>query len=197
MGKGIRYIDAGVSGGIWGLRDGFCIMLGGDPEDIRRIEPVLDTLSAPGGWAHCGPTGAGHYVKMVHNGVEYALMEAYGEGFELLRSSPYGESFRLEEIARLWNRGAVIRSWLLTLIESALAADPGLASIEGYIEDTGMGRWTLEEALRAGVSVPAIAGALFKRFQSRQEDIFSDKVVAALRKEFGGHPVIPKGEKNR
>jgi 6-phosphogluconate dehydrogenase len=147
----------------------------------------------PGGWAHCGPTGAGHYVKMVHNGIEYALMEAYGEGFELLRASPYGESFRLKEIAALWNRGAVVRSWLLSLIESSLAQDPDLDSIQGRIEDTGMGRWTLEEAVRMGVSVPGIAGALFKRFQSRQDEVFSDKIVAALRKEFGGHPVMQKG----
>jgi 6-phosphogluconate dehydrogenase len=193
MEKGIRYIDAGVSGGIWGLKNGFCIMLGGDLADIEHIAPVLDSLAVPGGWAHCGPTGAGHYVKMVHNGIEYALMEAYGEGFELLRASPYFESFRLGEIAALWNRGAVVRSWLLSLIESSLAQDPDLDSIQGYIEDTGMGRWTLEEAVRTGVSVPGIAGALFKRFQSRQDEVFSDKIVAALRKEFGGHPVMQKG----
>ncbi|MHB9029255.1 MAG: phosphogluconate dehydrogenase (NAD(+)-dependent, decarboxylating) [Candidatus Latescibacterota bacterium] len=194
--KGLRYIDAGVSGGIWGLKNGFCIMLGGNPEDIRHIEPILRTLAAPGGYAHCGPTGAGHYVKMVHNGIEYGLMEAYGEGFEILKASPYQEMLQLDAIARLWNKGSVIRSWLLTLIESALDSDPNLASIEGYVDDTGAGRWTMQEAVASGVSAPAIAAALFRRFQSRQEDAFSDKLIAALRREFGGHPVAA-GKKNK
>jgi 6-phosphogluconate dehydrogenase len=187
--KGVQYVDAGISGGIWGLKNGFCIMLGGDVNDIRRIDPALKTLAAPGGYAHCGPTGAGHYVKMVHNGIEYALMEAYGEGFELLKSSPYGETLSLPDIARLWNNGSIIRSWLLSLVESALSSDPELSGIEGIISDNGTGRWTVEEAMKEGVAVPAIAAALFTRFQSRREDAFSGRLVAALRREFGGHPV--------
>lgn len=187
--KGVHYVDAGVSGGIWGLRNGFCIMLGGEAEDIERIEPALATLTAPGGYLHCGPTGAGHYVKMVHNGIEYALMESYGEGFELLKSSPYRETLSLPEIAHLWNNGSVIRSWLLSLVESSLAADPDLSALEGYVADTGAGRWTVEEAVESGVPAPAIAAALFRRFQSRRDDSFSDRLVAALRREFGGHAV--------
>ncbi|MFA6473216.1 MAG: decarboxylating 6-phosphogluconate dehydrogenase [Candidatus Latescibacterota bacterium] len=187
--KGIRYIDAGVSGGIWGVRDGFCIMLGGDSEDINHIAPILKTLAVKDGYAYCGPTGAGHFVKMIHNGIEYALMEAYGEGFELLKASPYHEYYKLDEIARLWNSGSVIRSWLLSLVESALLNDPDLDSIKGFVNDTGMGRWTVEEAVRLGVSAPIIAASLFKRFQSGQEDVFSNKVIAGLRKEFGGHQV--------
>jgi 6-phosphogluconate dehydrogenase len=188
-GKGIHYVDAGVSGGIWGMRNGFCIMLGGDDEDIRHIEPVLKTLAAPGGYAHCGPTGAGHYVKMVHNGIEYALMEAYGEGFELLNASPYSETLSLAEIARLWNNGSIIRSWLLSLVESTLAADPELSTLEGVVGDNGTGRWTVEEAMESRVAVPAIAAALFKRYQSGDENAFYDRLTAALRREFGGHPV--------
>jgi 6-phosphogluconate dehydrogenase len=188
--KNIRYIDAGVSGGVWGLKNGFCIMLGGNAVDIQRLEPILQTLAAPGGYRHCGPTGAGHFVKMVHNGIEYALMEAYGEGFEILKASPYQEVLQLDAIARLWNNGSVIRSWLLTLLESALSADPNLASIEGYVEDTGTGRWTVQEAVASGVSAPGITAALFARFDSRREDAFSDKIIAALRREFGGHPVV-------
>ncbi len=188
-GKGLHYVDAGVSGGIWGLGNGFCIMLGGDDEDIRRIDPALQTLAAPGGYSHCGPTGAGHYVKMVHNGIEYALMEAYGEGFELLKSSPYAETLSLPETARLWNNGSVIRSWLLTLVESALSSDPDLSTIEGVVRDNGTGRWTVEEALVSRVAVPAIAAALFRRYESCREDAFSNRLLAALRREFGGHPV--------
>ena len=187
--KGVRYIDAGVSGGIWGVREGFCIMLGGDSEDVNNIAPILQSLAGKDGYAYCGPTGAGHFVKMIHNGIEYALMEAYGEGFELLKASPYHEYYKLDEIANLWNHGSVIRSWLLSLVESAFRNDPDMDSIEGYVDDTGMGRWTVEEAVRLGVSAPAIAGALFKRFQSRQVDVFSDKVIAGLRREFGGHAV--------
>lgn len=195
--KGIGYIDAGVSGGIWGLRNGFCIMLGGGEEEINRIEPILRTLTPPGGYAHCGPTGAGHYVKMVHNGIEYALMEAYGEGFDLLHASPYRESLPLDEIARLWNTGSVIRSWLLSLIENALRSDPDLSSIEGHVDDSGAGRWTVQEAVEAGVAAPVIAQALFTRFRSREDDAFSNRVIAALRREFGGHPVQPRGSRQR
>ncbi len=190
--KGLKYIDAGVSGGIWGVRNGFCIMLGGEIEDIHMIDPVLRTLAAPEGYLHCGPTGAGHYVKMVHNGIEYALMEAYAEGFDLLKSSPYGEMLHLDNIAGLWNNGSVIRSWLLSLIETALRSDPDLSTITGHVEDSGMGRWTVQEAVDSGVSAPVIAQALFNRFRSRGDDLFSDKIIAALRREFGGHPVQEK-----
>lgn len=190
--KGIHYVDAGVSGGIWGLKIGYCIMVGGEKADFDHIEPLLKTLAPPDGYLYCGPTGAGHFVKMIHNGIEYAIMEAYGEGFELLKSSPYGESLELDRIAHLWNQGSVIRSWLLELLESALEKDPQLSEIKGYVEDSGEGRWTVQQAVESGVSAPAIAIALFKRFQSRQDDLFSDKVLAALRREFGGHAVVSK-----
>ena len=187
--KGIHYVDAGVSGGIWGLRMGYCVMIGGDESDFRAIEPLLKSLAAEEGYLYCGPTGAGHFVKMVHNGIEYAMMEAYGEGFELLKASPYGEKLDLAKIAHLWNRGSVIRSWLLELLEGIFEKDPDLSSIKGYVEDSGEGRWTVKEAVDMEVSVPVIALSLFKRFQSRKEDLFSDRILAALRREFGGHPV--------
>lgn len=188
--KGIHYVDAGVSGGIWGLKIGYCIMVGGDKPDFDHIEPLLKTLAPPDGYLYCGPTGAGHFVKMIHNGIEYAIMEAYVEGFELLKSSPYGENLELDKIAYLWNQGSVIRSWLLELLESALEKDPQLSEIKGYVEDSGEGRWTVQQAVESGVSAPAIALSLFKRFQSRQDDLFSDKILAALRREFGGHAVV-------
>lgn len=191
---GINYVDAGVSGGIWGLEVGYCTMVGGRKEDFKHIEPLLKTLAPEGGYMHCGPTGAGHYVKMVHNGIEYALMEAYGEGFELLKASRYGDELNLGDVASMWNRGSVVRSWLLELLESAFDKDPQLSSIKGYVEDSGEGRWTVQEAIDSGVSATAIAHAVFKRFQSRQQDIFSDKVLAALRNEFGGHAVKTSGD---
>lgn len=185
----IHYVDAGVSGGIWGLKVGYCLMVGGDEADFRHIEPILQTLAPTDGYLYCGPTGAGHFVKMVHNGIEYALMEAYGEGFEILKASPYGEHLHLGRVAHLWNQGSVVRSWLLELLESAFEKDPGLSGIQGYVEDSGEGRWTVQQAIETGVSATAVAHALFKRFQSRQMDVFSDKVIAALRKEFGGHAI--------
>lgn len=185
----IHYIDAGVSGGIWGLEIGYCTMIGGDKEDFKHIEPLLKTLAPKDGYMYCGPTGAGHFVKMVHNGIEYGIMEAYGEGFELLKASPYGDNLNFKEVAHLWNQGSVIRSWLLELLELAFEKDPQLESIKGYVDDSGEGRWTVQQAVELGVSAPAIAISLFKRFQSRQPDLFSDKVLAALRKEFGGHAV--------
>ena len=186
---GIHYVDVGVSGGVWGLEVGYCMMVGGDESDFRYIEPVLKTLAPEDGYLHCGSNGAGHFVKMVHNGIEYAIMEAYGEGFEMLKNSAYGERLNLGQVAHLWNQGSVIRSWLLELLESAFEKDPGLSSIKGYVEDSGEGRWTVQQAVEMGISAPTIALSLFKRFQSRQEDLFSDKVLAALRKEFGGHAV--------
>jgi len=187
---GIHYVDAGVSGGIWGLKVGYCTMIGGYETDFKHIESLLKTLAPPDGYIYCGSTGAGHFVKMIHNGIEYAIMEAYGEGFELLKSSPYGENLELDKVAHLWNQGSVVRSWLLELLESALGKDPQLEGIKGYVDDSGEGRWTVLQAVESGVSAPVIALSLFKRFQSRQDDLFSDKVLAALRNEFGGHAVV-------
>ena len=192
--KGIDYVDVGTSGGIWGLTEGYCLMVGGDKLIFDYIKPILKTLAPTEGYLYCGPAGAGHYVKMVHNGIEYALMEAYAEGFELMKASSYGESFNLSEVAALWNRGSVVRSWLLELIESALKKDAGLASIKGYVEDSGEGRWTVNEAVDIGVSIPAISASLFRRFRSRQDDSFGEKILAALRNEFGGHGVKGAGK---
>ncbi len=189
---GINYIDVGVSGGIWGLKEGYCLMVGGDKKIFEYIEPLLKTLAPPEGYLHCGPIGAGHFVKMIHNGIEYAMMEAYGEGFEMLVSSPYSQELNFAKLARLWNRGSVIRSWLLELLESAFSKEGRLESIRGYVEDSGEGRWTVKEAVDSGVSIPAISTALFRRFRSRQDDSFCEKVLAALRAEFGGHAVKKK-----
>ena len=165
-------------------------MVGGAEEDFARIEPLLKTLAPEDGYLYCGPTGSGHFVKMVHNGIEYGMMEAYGEGFEMLKASPYGDQLNFQAVAHLWNQGSVIRSWLLELLELAFGEDPDLSGIKGYVEDSGEGRLTVQEAVELGVSVPVIALALFKRFQSRQPDLFSDKVLAALRNQFGGHAVV-------
>jgi len=185
--RGLRFVDAGVSGGVWGRELGYCLMVGGAPEDVQRLEPVLRTLAPPDGYAHVGPPGAGHFVKMVHNAVEYGMLQAIGEGFELLHASEF--PLDLRQIAHLWNQGSVVRSWLMELAERAFAADPGLEGIRGYVEDTGYGRWTVQDAVERAVPVPAIALALFARFRSRQEDSFSARVVAALRQQFGGHAV--------
>ncbi|MFW6180468.1 MAG: phosphogluconate dehydrogenase (NAD(+)-dependent, decarboxylating) [Spirochaetota bacterium] len=186
---GIHYLDLGVSGGIWGLEVGYCSMVGGDREDFEHIEPLLRALAPEDGYLYCGPAGAGHFVKMVHNGIEYALMEAYGEGFEILEASPYREQLDYARVAGLWNRGSVVRSWLLELLESAFARDPRLEGIAGYVEDSGEGRWTVHQAVDTGVGATSIAHALFKRFDSRKQELFSNKILAALRAEFGGHPV--------
>lgn len=191
----IGFLDVGVSGGIWGLREGYCLMAGGDEGAFSALEPAFKDLAQPGGYLYCGPAGSGHFVKMVHNGIEYGLMEAYGEGFELLKSSLYGNQLDLEKIARLWNRGSVVRSWLLELLESALKRDKGLESVKGYVDDSGEGRWTVKEAIDAGVSMPIITESLFRRFRSRQEDPFAEKVLAALRAGFGGHAVRPEKKK--
>jgi 6-phosphogluconate dehydrogenase len=184
---GIHFLDVGTSGGVWGLEKGYCLMVGGDPRAFKRAEPLFRALAAKGGYAHVGPSGAGHFVKMIHNGVEYALLEAYGEGFELLAESEY--KLDLHQLARLWNRGSVVRSWLLELAEAALAKDRRLRRLRGYVEDSGYGRGTMREALIRGVPVPAIALALFARFHSRRKDSFSARLIAALRREFGGHAV--------
>ncbi len=194
---GIHYIDAGVSGGIWGLEKGYCMMLGGEKQIFEHISPVLKSLAPEDGYMFCGPTGAGHFVKMVHNGIEYAMMEAYGEGFEIIKASPFSESISYESLAHLWNRGSVVRSWLLELLETAFGNDADLENIKGYVEDSGEGRWTVQQAIETGTSVPVIAMSLFRRFESRVEDSFSDRVLAALRKEFGGHRVIAAQEGNK
>ena len=185
--RGVHFLDAGVSGGIWGLTEGYCLMIGGPKVGFDRAEPILRTLAPPDGYLHVGESGAGHFVKMVHNGIEYALMQAYGEGFELLDRS--GLDLDLPRIAALWNRGSVVRSWLLELATRALAANPRLEGISGWVEDSGEGRWTVLQAVESGVPTPAIAQALFQRFASRQPDAFGLRLIAALRDEFGGHGV--------
>jgi 6-phosphogluconate dehydrogenase len=185
---GINYVDQGTSGGIWGLRVGFCLMVGGDPEVVKRLEPAFLTLAPEGGYGHMGPVGAGHFVKMVHNGIEYGMMQAYAEGFEIMRATP-GFDLDLRQIASVWNHGSVVRSWLLELAESAFGKDPGLASIKGYVADSGEGRWTVQAAIDADVPAPVITLSLMQRFVSRQEESFAAKVLAALRNEFGGHEV--------
>ncbi len=193
--KGIEYLDAGVSGGIWGLERGYCIMMGGKKEVYQKLIPILETLAAENGYLYCGPTGAGHFVKMVHNGIEYGMMQAYAEGFALLESSPYRDCLDHAQVAALWNQGSVVRSWLLELLESAFRGDPKLSGIHGYVEDSGEGRWTVQEAVELGVPAPVIAASLFQRFRSRQQDSFADKILAALRREFGGHAVRPAAQK--
>ena len=183
----MHFVDAGTSGGIWGLKNGYCMMVGGEKEIVGRLEPIFLTLAPNDGYLHAGPVGAGHFVKMVHNGIEYGMMQAYGEGFELLKASPF--DLDLGKIAHLWNQGSVVRSWLLELCQSAFEKDPELASIKGYVEDSGEGRWTVVEAIERGVSATVLAHSLFARYASRQQDAFSNKVIAALRNEFGGHAV--------
>ncbi len=183
----IEFLDVGVSGGIWGLKVGFNLMAGGNQAVFKQVEPILKTLAPPDGYAYVGASGAGHYAKMVHNGIEYSMLQSYAEGFEILKAAPFG--FDLAQLARLWNHGSVIRSWLLELAQAAFERDPQLSHIRGYVEDSGEGRWTLEEALEHAVPAPALALSLFMRYRSRQDDSFSAKVLAALRNEFGGHPV--------
>ena len=189
----VGFVDAGVSGGVWGLAEGYCIMAGGEEAAFRTVEPALATLAPESGYAHVGPPGAGHFVKMVHNGIEYGLMQAYAEGFELLNGIPDYE-LDLQQLAALWQHGSVVRSWLLELLERAFTQDPGLKDIRGYVEDSGEGRWTVHEAIESAVPVPAIALALFARFSSRQDESFAAKVNAALRNQFGGHAVKSSGD---
>ena len=194
--KSIRFMDVGVSGGIWGLKIGYCLMIGGEKETFKQLEPIFKTLAPQEGYLYCGGTGAGHFVKMVHNGIEYGMMQAYGEGFEILEASAYAESFNYSEIAHLWNQGSVVRSWLLELAEEAFRNDAKLTDIKGYVEDSGEGRWTIQQALDTGVPAQVITLSLLRRFRSRQEDPFSDRVLAALRREFGGHAVV-SGDKKK
>jgi 6-phosphogluconate dehydrogenase len=188
----VSYLDCGTSGGIWGLEVGYCLMVGGPEEAFSVLEPVFRTLAPPEGYRHVGPSGAGHFVKMVHNGIEYALLQAYGEGFDLLKNGPY--DLDLHGISQLWNQGSVVRSWLLELLERALRENPGLSGVRGYVEDSGEGRWTVEAAIEYGVFAPTLAFALMERFASRQGDLFSNKVIAALRNEFGGHRILGDGK---
>ena len=202
---GIHYVDVGTSGGVWGLERGYCLMIGGEPEIVQHLEPIFKTL-APGsntvtrtpgreavggtaeqGYLHCGPAGAGHFVKMIHNGIEYGLMQAYAEGFELMHASDY--QIDLPAVAALWNHGSVVRSWLLELTAKALAEDHDLSELEGYVEDSGEGRWTLQEGIDRSVPLPTLTAALFTRFRSRASNPFAERLLAAMRNQFGGHAV--------
>jgi len=185
--KGIHYVDAGTSGGIWGLKVGYCLMVGGDDVAVKRLAPIFKTLAPENGWAHVGAVGAGHYVKMVHNGIEYSMMQGYAEGFELMSKSEY--KLDLARIADLWMHGSVIRSWLLELASGALKEDQKLEKLKGYVQDSGEGRWMIADAIEKDVPVPTLTAALFTRFRSRQEESFAEKMLAALRNAFGGHAV--------
>lgn len=186
--RGVSFLDIGTSGGIWGLKIGYCMMIGGEKGAFETVEPILKTLAPEDGYAHVGPNGAGHFVKMVHNGIEYALLQAYAEGFEIMNAKKEF-NLDLQRISNLWNQGSVIRSWLLELAEEAFRKEPGLDSIRGYVEDSGEGRWTVAAAIEEDVPAPIITLSLLERFSSRQSESFSDKVIAALRNEFGGHAV--------
>jgi len=186
--KNISFMDAGTSGGIWGLQIGYCMMIGGEKDIFDKVEPIFKTLAPENGYALVGPNGAGHFVKMVHNGIEYAMLQSYAEGFEILNAKAEF-NLDLKNISNLWNHGSVIRSWLLELAENAFSSDPKLDSIRGYVEDSGEGRWTVAEAIEADVPAPVITLSLMQRFRSRQDESFSAKVIAALRNEFGGHAV--------
>ena len=213
--KGIHYVDAGTSGGVWGVERGYCLMVGGPKEAVSRVEPVLRTL-APGkgdipptpgrdgkgtaeqGYLHCGPSGAGHFVKMVHNGIEYGLMQAYAEGFDIFKNATskelqedYRYDLNLADIAELWRRGSVVSSWLLDLTSISLAQDPNLESYEGFVQDSGEGRWTIQAAIDEAVPAEVLSAALYARFRSRQQHTFAEKLLSAMRKQFGGH-VEPK-----
>jgi 6-phosphogluconate dehydrogenase len=185
--RGVRFLDAGVSGGIWGLEVGYCLMVGGDDDAVAKVEPAFRSLAPDDGYAHVGPSGAGHFVKMVHNGIEYGLMQAYAEGFEVMAKSDL--ELDLQAIAGIWRFGSVVRSWLLELLHAAFEEDARLERIQGYVEDSGEGRWTIAEAIAEDVPVPVISAALYARFASRMDESFAAKVTAALRKQFGGHAV--------
>jgi len=184
----LALVDSGTSGGIWGLENGYCLMVGGPESAVAQCEPIFRTLAPENGYAHVGPTGAGHYVKMIHNGIEYGMLQAYAEGYELLHASKTF-SLDLHQIAAVWNRGSVVRSWMNELAERAFAGDSSLAELRGYVEDSGEGRWTVQEGIDLAVPTPVIALSLMARFSSRQDESFGAKVIAALRREFGGHSV--------
>jgi 6-phosphogluconate dehydrogenase len=188
--KGIGFIDAGVSGGIWGLENGYCLMVGGTPESVAVLQPIFDALAPEGGFVHSGPLGAGHFTKMVHNAIEYGMMESFAEGYELLRASELG--IDVPNSLAAWRYGSVVRSWLLELLVSELKDDPQLEKLRGYADDSGEGRWTVNEAIRLAVPAPVITASLFRRFASRQDDSLAMKVIAALRNAFGGHAIKPE-----
>ncbi len=190
--KHIHFIDCGVSGGVWGLANGYALMYGGAKEAVDKVEPVFKALAPEHGYVYCGESGTGHMVKMVHNGIEYGMMQAYAEGFEILERAP--QEMDLTAIAKSWMHGSVVRSWLLELIGDALEGDPDLSSIKGYVPDSGEGRWTIQTAIDFDVPVHVIAASLFTRFQSRQDESFAMKLVAAMRNQFGGHAVVKSGE---
>jgi 6-phosphogluconate dehydrogenase len=187
--RGVNFIDAGVSGGVWGLDNGFCLMVGGEAAAVEVVRPVFEALAPEDGFAHVGPAGAGHYVKMVHNGIEYGLMQAYAEGFELMAAA---DEFHLDlhQISEVWRRGSVVRSWLLDLAALALADEPTFAEIQPVVADSGEGRWTVEEAVRRAVPLPAITASLYARFATRDVNAFGLRLLAALRNQFGGHAVL-------
>jgi len=186
-GKKLHYVDAGTSGGIWGLTEGYCLMVGGEADICKRLEPIFLTLAPKDGYMHVGDHGAGHYVKMVHNAIEYGMMQAYAEGFELMQASPYKPD--LAQVAELWDHGSVVRSWLLQLAARALKDDPALTKLTGYVEDSGEGRWTLLEGIERNVPMPALTASIFTRFRSRQTNTYAERMLAALRNQFGGHAV--------
>jgi len=189
--KGIHFLDSGTSGGIWGLEKGYCLMIGGEKEIFTQCEPIFKTLAPRDGYLYVGPNGAGHFVKMVHNGIEYGMLQAYGEGFEIMNASNYNLDFA--KISHLWNQGSVVRSWILELAEIAFGKSPKLKEIAGYVEDSGEGRWTVAEAIERNVSAPVLTLSLLERLRSREKESFSAKVIAALRNEFGGHAVKKEG----
>jgi 6-phosphogluconate dehydrogenase len=184
--RGIAFLDAGTSGGVWGLQNGYCLMVGGDADGVGKVEPIFKDLAPEGGYAHVGPSGAGHFVKMVHNGIEYGLMQAYAEGFAIMDAAPELE-LDLHQVASIWQYGSVVRSWLLELAATALGDQETFGRVKGYVEDSGEGRWTIEEALARSVSAPVITASLMERFTSRTPTSYAMRIVAALRNEFGGH----------
>src|SRR3954451_7437629 len=192
-GQGISFLDAGTSGGVWGLKNGYCLMVGGDEEGVQKVEPIFQALAPPDGYAHVGPSGAGHFVKMVHNGIEYGMLQAYAEGFAIMHAAEELD-LDLHEIASIWRYGSVVRSWLLELTELALRDQQAFSTIKGYVEDSGEGRWTVEEAIARSVSAPVITTSLLERFSSRSPNSFAARIVAALRNEFGGHRVLQESE---
>jgi 6-phosphogluconate dehydrogenase len=186
-GQNLHYVDAGTSGGIWGLKEGYCLMVGGEADVCKRLEPIFLTLAPPDGYLRVGDSGAGHYVKMIHNGIEYGMMQAYAEGFELMHDGSY--TLDVGAIAALWNHGSVVRSWLLELTALALAEDKDLAGLEAFVEDSGEGRWTVQEGIEKAVPLPVLTAAVFTRFASRQDNAFGLRLLAAMRNQFGGHAV--------
>ncbi|MFA7166749.1 MAG: decarboxylating 6-phosphogluconate dehydrogenase [Desulfoplanes sp.] len=187
--KGINYLDIGVSGGVWGREKGFCLMVGGSPQTFGIVEPILKDLAPADGYMFCGSHGAGHFVKMIHNGIEYGMMQSYAEGFALLEHSPFGDDLDFSSLSHLWNQGSVIRSWLLELAEKGFTNDPKLEQVLPFVDDSGEGRWTVEHAINSETPAPVLTLALMERFRSRQENSFADRLLATLRNQFGGHPM--------